>query len=190
MHAKVVLVGASGSGKTSFYAACRGAVFNPNRPATVGVEYTRLERNNIVIGLWDTSGAERFRSISSAYYRRASAALLFYDMSKPPSVGSLGVCVDDLRNVVPSVHVYIVGSKNDIKCPNAHELLQNAAVQLGIEQVFTISSTSRDGVELLIDSLSNYMSTHIGDLQDQPPVSVCPEDPSVHVPRKEGGCCH
>ena len=39
------------------------------------------EKANLKIQIWDTAGQERYRAITKAHYRRANAAMLFFDTS-------------------------------------------------------------------------------------------------------------
>lgn len=70
---KVVIVGASGSGKTSILERFQHGRFNPNPAVTTGVFFAtkRVEVNGRVMDaqLWDTAGQERFRAISTQFYR-------------------------------------------------------------------------------------------------------------------------
>lgn len=70
---KVVIVGASGSGKTSILERFQHGRFNPNPAVTTGVFFAtkRVEINGRIMDaqLWDTAGQERFRAISTQFYR-------------------------------------------------------------------------------------------------------------------------
>lgn len=49
--------------------------------------------------IWDTAGAERFRTITSSYYRGARAILLVYDVTNGNSFRSVKRWVDDIDKV-------------------------------------------------------------------------------------------
>ena len=84
-----MLLGESGVGKTNLLSRLSNDEFNEDFAATIGVEFltTVLEvpdiGRRVKAQIWDTAGQERFRSILSAYYRRARGAVLVFDASRP-----------------------------------------------------------------------------------------------------------
>ena len=51
--------------------------------ATIGVDYVRrileVEGKKVVLQSWDTAGQDRFRAITSSYYKSAMGAIICYD---------------------------------------------------------------------------------------------------------------
>ena len=60
--------------------------FNPQSKSTIGVEFAfktvNIDGNEVKGQIWDTSGEERYRAITSAYYRGSVGAVLVYDVTK------------------------------------------------------------------------------------------------------------
>ena len=88
---KIVIVGDSDVGKTSII---KRFVFNSTpgkEKATIGAaEFNKVVQLNHVgldinFIIWDCSGQERFRSISSVYYRDADGVILVYDITNQKS---------------------------------------------------------------------------------------------------------
>ena len=67
--------------------------FHQNSKATIGVEFfTRIYQvNNKIIRLeiWDTAGEERYKSITSVYYKGAKGAFIVYDITSRKSFNNL-----------------------------------------------------------------------------------------------------
>ena len=65
--------------------------FNPQSKSTIGVEFAfktvNINGNDIKGQIWDTSGEERYRAITSAYYRGSVGAILVYDVTKVSFAG-------------------------------------------------------------------------------------------------------
>ena len=81
---KVVLAGQSGVGKTSIVCLFNNCD-NSNASPTIGVAFHRRkisDRNGIVeMDIWDTAGQEKFKSLTTAYYKGADAILLTFDLT-------------------------------------------------------------------------------------------------------------
>lgn len=93
---KIILVGDSGSGKTSILGRFTEDVFTESFLATIGVDFkikTLVLNDGKVMKLqvWDTSGQERFRSITQSYYRGAHAAVVVYDITSIESFRALSL---------------------------------------------------------------------------------------------------
>ena len=93
---KCVVVGETGVGKSALvrYVNEKNADnFNPQHIATIGVDFTlswvRVRDKVCKLQIWDTSGEERFRNITTAYYRGCQVALLVYDVTNRRSFVAL-----------------------------------------------------------------------------------------------------
>jgi small GTP-binding protein len=116
---KVILLGNSGTGKTSIlHFAMTGCQDLDVRP-TIGCQASVLtvgpSTHPITLKLWDTAGQELFSSIVPIYIRGATAALLVYDVTDYKSFSSLDHWYSVLMEEQNSnVHVYIVCNKIDL----------------------------------------------------------------------------
>ncbi|KAI1284585.1 40S ribosomal protein s3ae [Xylaria sp. FL0933] len=102
---EILLIGPSGAGKS----ACEFALllrhcedhFDPeSTTATIGIDFK--------------AGQERFRTLSTSYYRGAHGVILVYDISNKKSFTSMEKWFDEARmNANPEAVLYLVGSKLD-----------------------------------------------------------------------------
>ena len=68
------------------------------------------------MNIWDTAGDEKFRAITSVYYRDSSVALLLYDVSDSRSFNSLDFWMYDLAEKGgEALPVVLVANKNDLE---------------------------------------------------------------------------
>ncbi|KAK1806411.1 hypothetical protein P4O66_004927 [Electrophorus voltai] len=77
-----------------------------------------MELNGLTIKaqIWDTAGLERYRAITSAYYRGAVGALLVYDISKQLTYESAERWLKELYDHAdPHIVVMLVGNKSDLE---------------------------------------------------------------------------
>ncbi|CAL8336764.1 ras-related protein Rab-25b isoform X1 [Gadus morhua] len=117
---KVVLVGESGVGKTNLLSRFTKNQFTLDSRATIGVEFstktTQLGEASIRAQIWDTAGLERYRAITSAYYRGAVGALVVYDITKKPTYECVERWLSELfDHAHPHVVVMLVGNKTDLE---------------------------------------------------------------------------
>ncbi|KAM3595871.1 uncharacterized protein V6R79_004370 [Siganus canaliculatus] len=116
---KVVLIGESGVGKSNLLTRFTKNEFNHDSRTTIGVEFStrtiQLENFTIKAQIWDTAGLERYRAITSAYYRGAVGALLVYDISKHLTYESTERWLKELyEHADPHIVVMLVGNKSDL----------------------------------------------------------------------------
>lgn len=92
--------------------------------ATVGVEFGFIEARDIdkddpnvslSIQLWDTSGAERYRAITTSHIRNADGAFLVYDINSELSFKALDFWYNSVKSISgDDLTVYLLGNKLDL----------------------------------------------------------------------------
>lgn len=117
---KVVLIGESGVGKSNLLSRFTKNEFNHDSRTTIGVEFStrtvQLDNFTIKAQIWDTAGLERYRAITSAYYRGAVGALLVYDISKHLTYENAERWLKELYDHAdPHMVVMLVGNKSDLE---------------------------------------------------------------------------
>ncbi|TNN02218.1 hypothetical protein fugu_009705 [Takifugu bimaculatus] len=117
---KVVLIGESGVGKSNLLSRYTKNEFNHDSRTTIGVEFSTrtVELNGFTIKaqIWDTAGLERYRAITSAYYRGAVGALLVYDITKHLTYDSMERWLKELyEHAEANIVVMLVGNKTDLE---------------------------------------------------------------------------
>ncbi|XP_023349023.1 ras-related protein Rab-32 [Eurytemora carolleeae] len=91
---KILVLGDSGTGKTSIVRRIIRDEFSLVHSATVGVDFSVKVLNiaqglEIRLQLWDLAGQDRFNHLSRLYYKQASGVLLVCDETKPDSLDSI-----------------------------------------------------------------------------------------------------
>ena len=91
---KIVVIGDSGVGKTNLIKRFISGTFDENTKATVGVEFIsksyKINKHIFKIELWDTAGEERYKSITSVYYKGSKGAFIVYDVTSKSSFDNIG----------------------------------------------------------------------------------------------------
>jgi small GTP-binding protein len=90
---KVVVVGRSGVGKSAVMLRFCEDSFIESHVNTIGVDFRfktiEVQQKKVKVQIWDTAGQEKFRTISSSYYRGADAVVLVYDITSAKSLEDL-----------------------------------------------------------------------------------------------------
>lgn len=117
---KMILVGDSGVGKTSFLKRYTDETFETDYITTIGVDFkikTALVDGDVVkLQLWDTAGQERFSSITKNYYRGAHGIIVMFDLTNKSSFESIKDWLRKIQeNASPDCEVMLLGSKVDLQ---------------------------------------------------------------------------
>ena len=120
MMIKVILIGDSGVGKTNIMSKFLKNQFLEDSKATVGVEFgSKLfiqQGHKIKAQIWDTAGQEKYKSITSAYYKGSKGALVIYDITQKETFANIEKWVNDLKcKGDPKITIIIIGNKSDLE---------------------------------------------------------------------------
>ena len=115
---KLLLIGDSGTGKSSLIMRFADDSFNASFISTIGVDFKiktfNVDGSKIKMQIWDTAGQERFRTIVSSYYRGAHGIIVVYDVTDRQSFCKIQHWLKEIENYgTDSVCKLIVGNKCD-----------------------------------------------------------------------------
>ncbi|CAJ0950807.1 unnamed protein product, partial [Ranitomeya imitator] len=82
---KIMFVGNTHVGKTSFLCQVHEGSYSKNTSATIGIDYRIksliVDNKQYALQLWDTAGQERFYSITEQFFRKADGMVIMYDVT-------------------------------------------------------------------------------------------------------------
>ncbi|KAL0957120.1 hypothetical protein HGRIS_003213 [Hohenbuehelia grisea] len=125
---KLVVIGASGVGKTSLRGQYISGRFSSGYRATIGADFISKTLphpshpdESIALQIWDTAGQERFSSLSTAFFRGADACILMYDVNDRETLEALTKWWMEFcdraplaEEEVPGFCCAVVGNKTDL----------------------------------------------------------------------------
>ena len=128
---KIILIGNSGVGKTSFFRKIATGEFYDKNISTIGIEKKSLELNIDIqkdgkkekkkfnISLFDTAGQERFRSVTLNYYKGSDGIFLIYDITDKTSFDQVRTWIESIndslgRNKDQKYAIILIGNKLDL----------------------------------------------------------------------------
>ena len=169
---KVILLGNIAVGKTCLLSYFLNKVFKPEYTCTVGIDFkvktVFLENNKSAdLQIWDTSGEERFKTVTRQYYRDASGIVLVYDVTNEKSFADVVHWIDDIKiSSKINISIVLVGNKTDLEDKRvvSFKTASNYASQNNIKYIET-SAKSGFNVSDLFEDLSQIM-INVSDIEE------------------------
>eukprot|EP00249_Psilotum_nudum_P009277 c21831_g2_i5 orf=162-806(-) len=149
---KVVLIGDSAVGKSNLLSRYARNEFHLNSKATIGVEFQTqsmvIDGREVKAQIWDTAGLERFKAVTSAYYRGAVGALVVYDISRKETFEDIGRWLNELRTHSDMmVLTMLVGNKCDLS--DLREVSVEEGRELAVaENMFFLETSALDAINV------------------------------------------
>lgn len=86
---KILLIGESDVGKTCMAQRCKDNTFTFIKTLTFGKDNMKVtfqidkkENEIVILDIWDTCGQEKYKSVMSSFYVKASLAIIMYSITK------------------------------------------------------------------------------------------------------------
>ncbi|XP_069088776.1 ras-related protein Rab-3B [Pleurodeles waltl] len=168
---KLLIIGNSSVGKTSFLFRYADDTFTPAFVSTVGIDFKvkTVYRNDkrVKLQIWDTAGQERYRTITTAYYRGAMGFILMYDITNEESFTSVQDWATQIKTYSwDNAQVILVGNKCDMDDERviSPDKGKHLADQLGFD---FFEASAKDNIhvrqvfERLVDIICEKMSESI-----------------------------
>ncbi|KIM30199.1 hypothetical protein M408DRAFT_328274 [Serendipita vermifera MAFF 305830] len=116
---KIALVGDCKVGKTTLLFRFIKGTFSVGYQPTIGIDfgskYVEMDGTSIRVQIWDTSGQDRFRPITTAYFPGSGGIILVYDVANHSSYVNVARWLKDLRyHIKPGTPILLIGNKSDL----------------------------------------------------------------------------
>lgn len=165
---KCVLLGESGTGKSSLIERFINNTFRKDTPSTLigsfssKVVYYEKENIKIRYDIWDTAGQEKYRSINKIFYQDAQVTLLVYDITQKETYDAIkNYWFQEVKDNAPEdVIVFIVGNKSDLyekEAVNEEEARQYAKDINALYKL--VSAENGDGINEIFKMIGERMLT-------------------------------
>lgn len=118
LRIKLITIGDSGCGKTTFSETNFAGQPPRNTVPTIGVEFhskvVDFADRRVRIQIWDTAGQERYRSITRAYYGDCIGAFVFFDHTRRDTFTHVDYWLKQLKLYAdPELTIIMIGTHRD-----------------------------------------------------------------------------
>ena len=134
---KIVVIGDANVGKTNIIRRIMGEDFR-EMEATIGVEFMYINikkidkddpRKTMSIQIWDTSGAERYKAITTTHIRGADGAYIVYDISNESSFNHLNYWYNCIKDAADNdIIIFLIGNKSDLIYEEGRDVKKKDAI--------------------------------------------------------------
>ena len=126
---KLLILGDSSVGKTCILLKYVDNKFEESNIATVGVDYMdkmiEYKNFNIKLQIWDTSGEERYRSITKNFYRNADGLFVVFDLTRKVTYERIKDWINEAEEYNKGIKKILIGNKLDLE--NKREVKKDSA---------------------------------------------------------------
>ncbi|XP_031429768.1 ras-related protein ORAB-1-like [Clupea harengus] len=114
-----LLIGDSGVGKSCLLLRFVDDTYIENGVLTVGVDFKirtiEMDGKTVKLQIWDTGGQERFRTVTSSYYRGAHGIIIVYDVTDQETFNNVKQWLEEIEcNIFGNIPKLLVGNKSDL----------------------------------------------------------------------------
>lgn len=198
MSIKSVFIGGPGVGKTSIIRSyVEGDSDQSTRPtisAQFAQKHIKYNDKEFDFGIWDTAGAEQYRSIAPMYFRGAVIAFVVSDASNPQTDEDARFWISELQSKAePNVKIVIVMNKIDL-VTDMNEIEERAKnLSKDYSGYYCMTSTvTRTGIDEMFQYVFGLIEDQIQEEPEEVP-SVAPvvikSTPPAYQTRQKDKCC-
>ena len=173
---KIILIGDASCGKTSLINRYVTKCFNDKYICTIGVDFMMKsiihQDQTIKLQIWDTAGMEKYKQITTSYYRGAQAAIIVFDLTNKNSFISIKKWIEDYSqfcNPIFQRTIFLVGNKSDL-IERREVTIDEIESYRKINNIFYFETSAKTGdnvEELFIDLTKSLHSLYKNNINSQ-----------------------
>ena len=157
------------------------------------IDYNKFK---IKLQIWDTTGEEKFRSITKNFYRNADGLLVVFDLTKKESFSHVQSWINEAKENNDKLKLILIGNKLDLKdgrivtidvAKKFAELKNLKYIETSAKDGTNINESFQTIIDLLFDGKSSEEILNEFAKQDSP-LCVVDDDDSMKVKKKKS-CC-
>ena len=165
---KIILVGDSGTGKTSLINTTVGKKFDESEKSSIQCSYVKIKKEiddmEYTIDLWDTIGQERFRSLSKIFFKNSEIVIFVFDITNKETFNDLEYWFKTIEDELGNEIIKGLAANKQDLFENQEvddNTIKQYAFKKGIKYEFTTAKNPDTFKKLLEQLLIEYLKTGI-----------------------------
>ena len=159
---KLILLGDISVGKTSILGRYINSSFSEDYQCTLQVEMkTKIIEvdldTRVKMNIWDTVGQEKYRNLTTQYYRNCQGAIIVFDLTRKDSFDGVQKWIEQLEVYNSNCQILILGNKSDlieeraVNKDDIENLINNEYLY------YDVSAKNGSNVSLAFDKIRNLI---------------------------------
>ena len=190
-----MLLGDAGVGKSSIILRYTKNEFNAQMVSSIGVDFKAkdiiVNNKKVKLQLWDTAGHERFRTITTSYYRGAHGIATVFDLTNRESFEHVEKWLEEINKYAKeNVMRFLIGNKSDLVNERqvSYEEVRALANKLNIYYVETSAKNNINVSDFFQIATKEYLNKY-DFKKDKEMAGVSLDSKKLNVTRnKQNGC--
>jgi small GTP-binding protein len=159
---KLITIGDIGVGKTCIVKRYVDGNHIYDYTSTIGVDFLskciEIDKKEYKLNIWDTTGQERFQSITNSFYRDTHCVLLVFDLNDLQSFTSLKYFMDRIKKCCrETTPVFLIGNKCDLVHNVKLSDINLFITENNIKGYVSTSSKNNTGINDIFNMVLDYL---------------------------------
>ena len=195
MTFKILTIGESGVGKTCVLRRFVENKFSKNHLATIGIDFKTKTLNiynqEIKLKIWDPAGQERFRNITTQYYKGADGIVLVYDVTEESSYDKIRDWMEQIlsNTTQDEIGLVLLGNKCDMNPRTVTVEMGNKMAEDLKISYFETSALTGQGINEAFEKLTKDIMKKKGVGESTSEGGLSLNDRNKKKDKKDSDCC-
>ena len=187
---KIMTLGNSLVGKSSFILKYIDDIFNDNYLSTLGVDFKQKEiklknGKKVRLRIFDTAGQEKFKSASLTFIKKTDGIILIYDISNYDSFKATNGWMESIKdNGKKDLPIILVGNKCDLSDEERQVSLKEGEDKANEFQIPFFETSCKNGI-----NINEAVEKLVEDILEKGNINVDKEVKTLNKNKEKKKCC-